>query len=107
MTISIIIATLLLVNAILHLMQGPLFGFNQNTTPVFIWGIGLVGLAVMWFSPPVATWVNWVTLIAPLIGGIGLASGIMPSTNPKWLDYSIIVLDIVTVALVAYEMFGG
>jgi len=98
--IVLLIAVLLVANAILHIIQPFRKGFNKTTIPVFIWGLLLLALAFFWFKPPIYNWVRWATLILPLVGGTGLFLQLKQSVNPKWLDYSIIGLDIATVCLV-------
>ncbi len=104
MNFHLLLPMLLGANAILHIIQSFMFGFNSTTTPVVIWGIALAVMAYAW-RKAVPTWLKWLTLFMPLFGGIGLASGQIPSTNPLWLDYSIIGLDIVTVLVMIYYLF--
>ena len=104
MNFQFLLPLLLGANALLHIIQGFLYGFNSATIPVVIWGLVLAVLAFLW-RKPAPTWLKWVTLLMPLTGGIGLASGIIPSTNPMWLDYSIIGLDLVTVLVMVYGLF--
>jgi len=98
--IVLLIVVLLVANAILHIIQLFREGFNKVTIPVFVWGLLLLALAFFWFKLPVYNWVRWATLILPLVGGTGLFLQLKQSVNPKWLDYSIIGLDVATVCLV-------
>jgi len=98
--IVLVIVVLLVVNAILNIIQPFREGFNKATIPVFVWGLLLLVLAFFWFKPPIYHWVRWVTLILPLVGGLGLFLQLKQSVNPKWIDYSIIGLDVATVCLV-------
>jgi len=98
--IVLLIAVFLITNAILHIIQPFREGFNKATIPVFIWGLLLLALAFFWLKPPVYNWVRWTTLVLPIIGVSILLTQLKQSVNPKWLDYSIICLDIATVCLV-------
>jgi len=104
MDYHLILPILLAANAFVHIIQGFLYGFNKKTIPVVIWGIFLAILGFLWLNP-VANWVKWATLIMPLIGGTGLAAGLSNSTNAKWIDYSILVLDVFTIGLMGYILF--
>jgi len=104
MNLPLIIAILLLINALLHIIQGFLYGFNKKTIPVVIWGIVLGVLAYLWLSP-VSKLVKWVTLIMPSLGAIILSTQIEKSTNAKWIDYGIIILDALTVGIMIYLLF--
>jgi len=99
-SIVLLIAFLLAVNAVLHLIQPFRQGFNKTTIPVFIWGLLLLVLAFFWFKSPIYNWIRWATFILPLVGGTGLFLQLKKSANPKWLDYSILGLDITVVLLV-------
>jgi len=63
-------------------------------------------LGIFWMQQqPTATWLKWTTLIMPLVGGLGLSTQLSKSTNAKWIDYSIIGLDILTVGTMIYILF--
>jgi len=104
MNYHIVIPILLFLNAFLHIVQGFLYGFNKKTYPVIIWGIVLAVLGFLWFSP-VANWVKWATLMMPIIGGLTLSSQLKESTNAKWIDFGILILDVITAGLMVYMMF--
>ena len=106
MNLPLILAMLLLVNALLHIIQGFLYGFNKTTTPVVIWGLALAALGAFWIQQqPTTSWLKWTTFLMPLLGGFILTSQLSKSTNAKWIDYSIIGLDILTVATMIYILF--
>lgn len=104
MDYHLILPLLLAANAFVHIIQGFFYGFNKKTIPVVIWGIILGVIGYLWLNP-VADWVKWVTLIMPIVGGTGLVTQLSSSTNAKWIDYSILVLDVVTIGLMVYLLF--
>jgi len=104
MNLPLILTILLLANAFFHIVQGFLYGFNKTTIPLAIWGLVLAVLGVFWMSPA-ATWLKWTTFLMPLVGMTILRSQLSKSTNAKWVDYSIIALDILTVGLMIYILF--
>jgi len=104
MSVHLILPIVLFLNALLHIIQGFLYGFNQKTTPVVIWGVVLAVLSYLWLNP-VATWIKWTTLIMPIVGGIVLSSQLKKSTNAKWIDIGILLLDGFTIGFLAYVMF--
>jgi len=105
MNLKSLIPIFLFIGAFFHVIQGFLFGFNETTTPVVIWGVVLAFLGYFWTKAVVPNWTKWVTLIMPIVGGTGLFMNLAASTNPAWIDYSILGLDVVTVLSVAYLMF--
>jgi len=58
-----LIAALLVANAILHIIQPFREEFNKATLPVFIWGLLLLVLACFWLKPPIYNWGNAVKRI--------------------------------------------
>jgi len=105
MNLKSLIPIFLFLGAFFHVIQGFMFGFNETTTPVVIWGVVLAVLGYFWMRPTVPTWTKWTTLIMPIVGGATLFTGLAASTNPAWIDYSILGLDVMTVLSVAYLMF--
>jgi len=106
MNLPLILTILLFANAFFHIIQGFLYGFNKTTIPVVIWGIVLVALGIFWIQQqPTTIWLKWTTFLMPLLGGFILTSQLSKSTNAKWIDYSIIGLDILTVGTMIYILF--
>ena len=101
MEITLLIAVFMFANAFFHVVQGFLYGFNKKNNPVVVWGLVLAALGVPWMSGNPDNWIIWVSLILPLIGVTALTFTLKQSTNTKWVDYSIIGLDVVTVAVIA------
>ncbi len=106
MNLPLILTILLAAGAFFHIIQGFLYGFNKTTIPVVIWGIVLAILGILWMQQqPTAAWLKWTTFLMPLVGGLGLSTQLSKSTNAKWIDYSIIGLDILTVGTMIYILF--
>jgi len=72
MNLKSLIPIFLFIGAFFHVIQGFLFGFNETTTPVVIWGVVLAFLGYFWTKAVVPNWTKWVTLIMPIVGGTGL-----------------------------------
>jgi len=94
------IIALLLVNAVAHIIsfqklkrtKAP----NAMGVLVFVFINALIAI-LLWQG---LSWAKWLALIFPAVGGLALFIGTILKGNGAWIDYVILTLDILILALI-------
>lgn len=96
---------LLIANAIAHIISYLRLQKSKapNTTGVLVFVfINAIIALLLWQGFSLA---KWVALIFPLIGGFGLLTTTILKGKGTWIDYVILILDIVIIILSCSRLF--
>lgn len=94
---------LLLFNAILHLGQVFFYGFQESNRPMILFGSIFLFFAFSLNKD--LSWVNWGAVIVPAVGFIAALTGFADSLKPNWLNYTIILTNLVVTVFGVIHLF--
>lgn len=104
MDLGNILFILFLANMILHFAQLFAYGMKEYNRPTLLFGVVFLFLAFALEKDQ--AWVHWACVIVPAVGFVGLLNGFADSLKPRWLNYTMMLFDLVLAVLSAVYFFG-
>ena len=105
MSLNTAIVGLLLVNAVLHVIA---FFELEHKRSNRRWGalaFAMINTLLAVFFTKSLSWARYLAIFFPLIGALGLTVELKASQNPRWLNFSMLLLDALIVSLVALQLY--
>lgn len=101
-----VIIVLLIANAIVHLLSFNALNIQKAANRWTVFAFAIINLLLVFFLKMGYPWARYLAIIFPLIGGIGLLTQLSKSTSPKWMDYTILLLDALIIVLLIYTLLA-
>jgi|TARA_B110000483_G_scaffold75626_3_gene94162 hypothetical protein len=86
-----------LTTAILHLAQVFVYGFREFNRPTVLFGV--IFLFLTFALSKDEAWIKWAIILVPLTGFVGVLNGFSDSHKPNWLNYLMILFNLILVGL--------
>jgi len=97
-----IVATLFLITAVLHLAYPILYGVNESTTPVAIFGVIYLILGIVFFRNGGQGYLKAIGFSLTAIGFLGATSIYISNDAPLPLDLTLIIIDVFILGILLY-----
>jgi len=97
-----IIISVLIANAIAHIISFQKLRKAEAPNSMGVLAFVFLNFIIAFLLWQGIAWAKWLALIFPATGGLGLLVTTILKSKGTWIDYVILVLDIVIVGLVLY-----
>ena len=95
---------LLVANAVVHLLSFNALNMSKDKNRWAVFAFAIINAVLVILIKAGFPWARYLALLFPLIGGIALLTQLSKSNSPRWMDYTILLLDALIIVLILYSL---